>query len=274
LPKSNRRIMPMDLTQAYANMPHIPGAADYPPRWAAQAAAFRGALGGRALCDLAYGPAPRQQFDLFLPQAAPVGLIVFVHGGYWVRFHRSDWSHLAAGALAQGWAVAMPSYTLAPEARIGAIGREIAQAVQAAAARVEGPIVLTGHSAGGHLAARMVCVDAPLPAAVAERIVRCVPVSPVAELAPLIETAMNADLRLDAAEADAESPARKQPRAGVSTTVWVGGQERPMFLFQARLLAESWGCPWHVAADRHHFDVIDAYAEPSSALVRTLCNPV
>lgn len=261
----------MDLNEAYANVPRIPGAAEYPPRWAAQASAFRADLGPRARCDLPYGTAPRQAFDLFLPEGAPRGLVVFIHGGYWLRFHRTDWSHFAQGALARGWAVAMPSYTLAPEARISAITREIGQAVSTAAAMVAGPVVVAGHSAGGHLAARMACSDAPLPPDVARRILRCLPISPVADLAPLIDTDMNAQLRLDPAEARAESPACLTPQPGIATTVWVGGQERPVFLMQARLLSEAWDCPWHVAAGRHHFDVIDALCDPESDMVRTLC---
>ena len=38
-------------------------------------------------------------------------------------FDRGDWSHFAAGALARGWAVAIPGYVLAPKARIAAITR-------------------------------------------------------------------------------------------------------------------------------------------------------
>ena len=102
----------MRLDDAYANGAYIAGADAYPPRWAAQAAAFRQQLGaeGRAQLDIAYGPSARQVFDMFLPQqAAPQGLFVFVHGGYWLRFDKSFWSHLAHGMLARGWAVAMPS---------------------------------------------------------------------------------------------------------------------------------------------------------------------
>ena len=68
-------------------------------------------------------------------RATPAGLVVFVHGGYWRAFDRGDWSHLAAGPLARGWAVAMPGYVLAPEARIAAITAMIREAVAAAAAR-------------------------------------------------------------------------------------------------------------------------------------------
>ncbi|MGQ0563771.1 MAG: alpha/beta hydrolase [Gemmobacter sp.] len=249
----------------YANGAFIPGADDYPPRWRAAAAAYRAALGANARVDLAYGAGARNRFDLFLPVGAARGLMVFVHGGYWLRFDRADWSHLAAGAVARGWAVAMPSYTLAPVARIGAITAEVAQAVAAAAAMVSGPVVVAGHSAGGHLAARMGCAGmGPVPGG---RLRRVVPISPVAELAPLMTTAMNADFRLDAAECARESPARLALRDDCAAHVWVGGQERPAFVWQARTLSEAWACPWTVAAGRHHFDVIDELADPGSPLV-------
>jgi acetyl esterase/lipase len=187
--------------------------------------------------------------------------MVFVHGGYWLACGREDYSHLAAGALARGWACALPSYTLAPAGRIAAMTAEIAQAVRAASAMVAGPVVVTGHSAGGHLAARMGCADQTVP------VTRVVPISPLADLAPLMQTDMNATLAIDPAEADRESPARLALRAGVQAHVWVGGQERPAFLWQARTLSEAWNCPWTVEAGRHHFDVIDGLTDPNSALM-------
>ena len=250
---------PKDLSHDYTNAAFIAGAEDYPPRWAAAAAAFRAGLGGRARLDLPYGPADRQKLDLFLPDTAPRGVMVYLHGGYWMAFGRQDWSHLAAGALARGWAVAMPSYSLAPQARIAQITQEVAQAVSLVAEMVPGPVVVTGHSAGGHLAARMGNAGR-------ERVQRVVPISPLADLEPLMQTGMNADLRIDTPEAAQESPARLALRCGAH--VWVGGQERPAFLWQARVLSESWGCSWTVAAGRHHFDVIDDLADADSGLVR------
>ena len=72
-----------------------------------------------------------------------------------------------------------------------------------AAGFVAGPMVLTGHSAGGHLVARMGCRDVALAPGVRARIRHILPISPVADLRPLLETSMNADLRLDEAEAEA-----------------------------------------------------------------------
>lgn len=253
-----------DPDRDYANGAFIPGAAGFPPRWAADAAAFRAELGPRAQLDLPYGPAPRQRMDLFLPDTTPKGLVVFVHGGYWHLFGKDDWSHFARGPLALGYGVAMPSYTLAPEARIAAMTQEIEAACKAASALVPGPMVVTGHSAGGHLSARMGCAGITAP------VTRVVPISPLAELGPLIATGMNATLALDAAEAATESPARLALGPGVSAHVWVGAAERPAFLWQARVLSEEWACPWTADPGRQHFDVIDALADPASALCQTL----
>ena len=250
-----------DLSRDYMNSAFIPDGDSFYPRWQGQAAAFRDQMAKRSTLNIPYGPGARQAFDLFRPEGMARGLMVFVHGGYWLACGREDYSHLAAGALARGWACALPSYTLAPNARIAAMTDEIAGAVRAASAMVAGPVVVTGHSAGGHLAARMGCADLVVPVA------RVVPISPLADLAPLMQTDMNANLAIDPAEADRESPARLALRTGVQAHVWVGGQERPAFLWQARTLSESWNCPWTVEAGRHHFDVIDGLTDPNSALI-------
>jgi acetyl esterase/lipase len=262
-----------DLDDAYANARHIPGAEGFPPRWEAAAAAFRDGLAGagRAETGLAYGAHPRERFDLFRPAGPARGLVVFVHGGYWRAFGPGTWSHLAAGALAHGHAVAMPGYPLCPERRIRDITRSVARAVEAAAARVAGPIRLTGHSAGGHLVARMLMADAAPAPAVAARIARAVPISGLFDLRPLMRTAMNDDFRLDAEEAAAESPALGQPKSDVSVICWVGGAERPAFIEQSRILTDSWKTAGlHIEPGRHHFDVIDDLARPDSTLVAAL----
>ena len=263
----------MNADIAYANADFIDGAQEFPARWQAKAAAFRVELqaAGRAQIDLPYGPGARQIFDFFQPKNTPRGLVMFFHGGYWVAFDKSSWSHLAAGALAHGFAVAMPSYTLAPKARISGITREAARAIEAAAALVSGPIALTGHSAGGHLVARMNCTDVALSPDVAARLKRINPISPVADLRPLLQTKMNADFQMDMAEATAESPLLHDKRRGVKSHIWVGADERPVFLDQARWLAEGWPeADLNTTPYAHHFNVIDDLADPESAMVKSL----
>jgi acetyl esterase/lipase len=257
-----------DLDEAYANLPSIPGGAQYPARWTVAAETFRARHAARAELALPYGDSPRQALDFFHPDGTARGLVVFVHGGYWLRFDRSFWSHLAAGPLARGWAVAMPSYDLCPEVRISDITRQIAGAVTMAVARVSGPLALTGHSAGGHLVARM-AVPGVLPSEVAARLAHVAPISPVADLRPLLRTSMNEQFGLDMAAAEADSPVLMRPLP-VPVSVLVGGAELPAFLDQARWLSEAWGAPLEIAKGRHHFDVIEALADPDSALVTRL----
>ncbi|SEQ35445.1 alpha/beta hydrolase [Thalassovita taeanensis] len=258
----------MELDDAYANAAHIEGSAAYPDRWAATAAAFREGMIEQGLADLdiPYGDSARQRFDLFRPEGLAKGLLIFVHGGYWLRFDKSYWSHLAAGALERGWAVAMPSYDLCPQVTIAAITAQIARMVPVAASMVAGPLVLAGHSAGGHLVARM-AVPGVLPEAVAARVTRVMPISPVADLRPLLRTSMNAQFGLDEDAAGAESPALMQPLPGVEVTVWVGGDERPAFLDQAQALADAWGARCVVEAGRHHFDVIEGLSDRNNPMM-------
>lgn len=257
-----------DLSLDYANAEFIDRAEEFPLLWDAKATAFRTHLGDRFHGGIPYGDGARQALDLCLPTGTPRGLVVFIHGGYWLMRERSIWTHLAAGALARDWAVALPGYTLAPQARIHEITSDVEASITAAAKLVSGPIVVTGHSAGGHLAARMGCSDRT-PEWLG-RLVRVLPVSPIADLEPIRHTAMQRDLRIDDAEVKTESPARHKRHADVECCVWVGGQERPTFLWHARTLSENWNCPWHVAPGRHHFDVIEDLEDPQSLLVQTL----
>lgn len=254
-----------DWDDAYANSIHIPQGETYPDRFAAAAAAFRATARSE----------PLGRGHLFLPQGQPQGLAVIIHGGYWLHSDPSFWSHLAAGPLAQGWATALPGYPLTPSVRIAGITAHVARGITEAAARIPGPIALTGHSAGGHLAARMICDDGTLPDAVAARVSACVPISGLFDLRPLMRTGMNATLHLDAAEALVESPALLAPRAGIPVTTWVGGAERPEFLRQSRLLADIWaglGAATETVIDpgRHHFDVIEGLTRSDSPLTRKL----
>lgn len=257
-----------ELDDAYANGAYIPGADGYVTGWQADAAAFRDDMGARATLGQSYGPSDRMALDLMQPEGTAKGTLIFVHGGYWLKFDRSYWSHFATGALARGWAVAMPSYDLCPQVRIAGITQQIAQAVSHVAEHTSGPLSLAGHSAGGHLVARMLA-PGMLPAAVRDRLVHVMPISPVSDLEPLLSTSMNNEFRMDAAMARAESPVH-QPAPDVPVTVWVGADERPVFLDQARWLAEAWVCDHVVTKDEHHFNVIDALTDPASDMIQRL----
>lgn len=254
-----------DWDDAYANAAHIPGGEGYPDRWLAEAAAFR----------QTHPPQALGMDELYLPAGTPHGLAVVIHGGYWMKFGPRWFSHLAAGALARDWAVLLPGYTLAPAGRLATMRDEIAVQIASAAARIAGPIVLSGHSAGGHLAARLVCEDTPFPAEVMGRVKRCVPISGLFDLRPLQRTDYRAPLGLDDTVVRRESPLFHQPHADLDLHLWVGADERPTFVQQTRLLHAAWaGIPREtrltVEPGRHHMDVIEGLTDAAHPLCRAL----
>ena len=262
-----------DLSKAYDNGANIPDADGFRARWPVSATAFRDRMlaEGRARLDLPYGQGDRCRYDLFLPSATSAGLAVFMHGGYWKSLDRTIWSHLAAGTVARGWACALPSYTLAPAARIAEITRETAAAITAASNEIGGPIIVACHSAGGHLSARMRCLDVSLDAGVEARLARIVPISPLSDLHPLMRTGMNAELGIDSREAESESPALATELRPVETRIWVGGSELPAFLEQSRLLARAWpDAKLTVEEGKHHFDVVESLEMADGALTEAL----
>lgn len=225
-----------DWDKAYENAARIPDADGIVAGWSMRAGTLRRNVAAQVVST---GDGARQFLDLYRPELASQGLTVIVHGGYWMDFDGRAFAHLAAGPLARGQAVAMVTYTLAPEARIGDISNEVSQAVTIAAAMTDGPIRLAGHSAGGHLVCRMICAGM-LPPEVASRITHVVSISGLHDLRPLLRTKMNKTLRLTPEEAARESPALLCPIGDARLTCVVGAGESPEFLRQSRLLANIW----------------------------------
>ena len=77
----------------FVNVDFIPDGAAYPDRWEVEGQAYREreASIGRARLNVAYGDGARQKLDLFHPAGKAEGLVMFVHGGYWLRFDRAFW---------------------------------------------------------------------------------------------------------------------------------------------------------------------------------------
>jgi acetyl esterase/lipase len=110
-----------------------------------------------------YGDHPDQVADVRTPRAGtggkPSTLVIFVHGGFWRQSYDRAHAGPLADALADaGYLVATPEYR-----RVGAPGGgwpgtldDVGAAVVAVPGLLDGPpparVVLSGHSAGGHLA--------------------------------------------------------------------------------------------------------------------------
>src|SRR5262249_13798814 len=116
----------------------------------------RCASGAQKHLDLSYGNGERNKWDLYPANDPKAPCFVHIHGGYWQRGSKEIFACLSEGPLARGWSAALCGYTLAPEATLTQITNELKSAFDWLNANssehgIQGPIIVTGWSAGGHL---------------------------------------------------------------------------------------------------------------------------
>jgi arylformamidase len=239
--------------------------------WAKDAAAYRDQ---HAPQRLSYAPGSRNRIDVFHGGDGPI--VVFIHGGYWQALDGSFFSHCARGLSAHGVSVAVPSYDLCPSVTVDDIITQMRAACRELA-KLGRSLVISGHSAGGHLAACMLAtdwtaLDRSLPK---NPVVAAYAISGLFDLVPLVETSINTALRLDQVTARAASPLFWQPPAGGSLDAVVGGSESAEYFRQSRGIVEAWGAAavatrFGTVADANHFTAIAPLADPDSPMVLRL----
>jgi arylformamidase len=262
----------IDYEAEYNNRKRVPEHVEIAERWALLASAYR--LAGDTQLDQRYGSRERQRYDLFRAADAGAPLVVYIHGGYWQRGDRKDYSFVARELNAQGVSVAVPSYTLCPAVSVMEIGDEIQQCLAALWKQTKKRPTVIGHSAGGHLTAEMMSRAWSGFAGVPADLVRAgYAISGVFDLAPLIGTSINEAVGLKEGIARAASPLfRPPPPKGRRLVAAVGGEESAEFLRQSREIAEKWSAVGidarcEVIAGANHFTIVDELIRPGSAML-------
>ncbi|HEV2550899.1 MAG TPA: alpha/beta hydrolase [Stellaceae bacterium] len=255
-----------ELDTAYDNRGAVKNSAAKLAEWTERSARLRAAH--PALLDLPYGPRPRNRIDVFRAGARGAPLVVFFHGGYWQRNAKELFACVAEGALARGFDVALPGYTLAPDATMSEIVAEVRAAI--AWLRTQGPqhgvgegrLVVSGWSAGGHLTAMAMAmseVDAGLA------------ISGIYDLEPCRLSNLNDALRLSAEEAAAMSPIRHLPHRAGPLVIAYGAAELPELQRQSRdygaaLREAGLAAELTPLAGHDHFSILEELASPAGQL--------
>ena len=265
--------MTQDLDLEYLPSLSIPDTDIIFENWKARAAATRAELPFKA--NIPYGSHPREVMD-FYPAENARGCLVFIHGGYWLEFSKVETSWVAKGFVGQGISVALINYPLCPEVTIGRIRTSCANAFAHLYKNVlsvveRKAVVVSGHSAGGYLAASHLVEDWAPHGLPVDPIVGIVSLSGVFDVAPLIKTSLNTGLRLDEAQARALNLIAIQPRGKAKLALAVGEKESAEFHRQSTHLAKSWATlsPQVIdVAGANHFTIVDELAAPGRALNR------
>ncbi len=145
----------------------------------------------RVTADQAYGPDRLQKFDVYAPiqtQGAPV--LVFWHGGGWTHGYRQWVRFMARHATQLGIVLVAPSYRLAPTHPLPETVDDALNLLALLRSRADewggnpDRLLLSGHSAGGHLAAMVAVLrqerrERGIPDAA---ILGCLPISGILDL--------------------------------------------------------------------------------------------
>ena len=267
------------IERGYNNRAAVPDHTYWIGQWQSRSQAALEAL--RPATDVRYGPNPKETLDLYVPAHPARGTLMFIHGGYWRAFDKADHAFVAPVFVAAGFAVAVVNYDLCPHVTIATIVEENRRAAgwlvrEGVNRGAPAPLVVAGHSAGGHLTAMLFVTDWHEQGLAASPIAGGVSLSGVHDLTPLVRSSYNVDLRLDEPEARRMSPVDENPRTDAPLVVAVGADETSEFVRQSQLIFDAWPrnrpagmrAPLAIAA-RHHFDVVLDYTDPASALTQT-----
>ena len=227
---------------------------------------------GDAVLDIPYGAHRRQRMDLFPAFGAARATLVYFHAGYWQSRDKATFRFIAQSFNEGGLNVVLVNYPLCPEVTLAELSATAAAALAPIAGLAAGrPIVLSGHSAGGHLAVELAMRSTP-----ARHLIAGVAgLSGVYDLRPLVETSLNRALALNEPAAyDASPVLRVTP--GVPPAIFaVGAAETDAFRRQNRAMAAAWSAAGATAQEKivdqaDHFTILQTFTDRQSDLHRAV----
>ena len=232
-----------------------------------------------------YGEHASMKLDVCRPEHAAGPVHVFFHGGYWQAMGREFFNFIADSLIDAGVTVVIPSYPLAPAASMGEIVAAASAAMlwtrNHAVALGADPerISVSGHSAGGHLAALMCAKDwrNDLAGHAGNLASTGVCISGIYDLEPIRGTHLNDTLQLQEEDVTAYSPVRlSTPRTAPPLLLVVGSKEtdefhRQQLHFGSRCLSQERSISTLTVPDKDHFEIVsDVYSTDTTAFAMLL----
>jgi len=232
--------------------------------------------------DVPYGQHHAERLDVFpAARPGPAPVHVFIHGGYWQRMDKADFSYVARGLRPAGVVTVVVDYGLVPSIDLDTLVGQCRTAV----AYVHGHardwggdpdrISVSGHSAGGHLVAMLLATDWGAFGAPADVLKGGCAISGLYDLEPIRLCYLNDVLGLTPEVARRNSPVHLTPAGRTPLVLAVGGTEGDEYHRQTNDLATAWrahGTPLEVMdlAGHDHFSIVAELESPFSPLTRAI----
>jgi arylformamidase len=268
------------LDYEYNNREKVADAAAWLARYTTESERARKAFPNRL--DVAYGKHPGETLDVFLTMRrglAPVH--VFIHGGYWHRLDKSDFSFVARAFQPAAATVVVINYALIPTVDMDELVRQCRAAIVWIYRNAESfggdpdRITISGHSAGGHLVAMLMSTHWKTLDVRPDVIKAGCGISGLYDLEPIRLCYLNDVLKLSPEQARRHSPAHLVPEHANPLLLAVGGLEGPEYHRQTEELAAAWRqrglrCEVMDMAELNHFSIMGQLETPASELSRAL----
>ncbi len=241
----------------------------YFERFRAASATARAAL---PFETLRYGAHERETLDFVAAAEPGAPLFLWLHGGYWRRMSKDDFSFVAMPAFSAGAATAIVNYPLAPAATLDQIVASVRHACAFVLASTQAlrfdrrRLIAGGHSVGAQLAG-MLAGDVPLHGLFG--------LSGLYDLEPIRLSKINETIAMDAPSARRNSPIHHRPHVVSPLVVACGEREQIEFHRQQHDYTGVWrargGDARELSAPGHdHFSIVLELADPQSALAQAL----
>ena len=228
--------------------------------------------------NIAYGDAPSETLDLFFPTeaATPHPVHIFIHGGYWRAFSKSDYSLVADTVVAAGAIAVIVDYALMPAMRMATLVDQVRRAKQWVLDNISqyggdpDRLTISGHSAGAHLAT-MLFQHGRGPSRVRSALL----LGGLYDLKPLQKSFLKHEIALTDDEVAAFTPMKKQYDASTDVMVVVGAKETLPFhqqanTFSRKLSSQGLTVSQRIVVNRNHMDSVRDLGVPYSLTGRYL----
>ena len=263
-------------TDAFRIRGHVPDFDDIVADIVARSATTRATVPMKA--DIAYGNGPSETVDLFFPAdvmtTRPVHM--FIHGGYWRAFSKTDYSLVADTVVAAGAIAVIVDYALMPSVRMATLVDQVRRAKQWVLDNIAEhggdpeQLTISGHSAGAHLATTLFQHERG-----PSRVRSALLLGGLYDLKPLQKSFLKNEIALTDDEVAAFTPMKKQYDSGTDVIVLVGARETPPFheqanTFSRKLSAQGLNVSQRIVVNRNHMNSVRDLGVPHSVTGRCL----
>ena len=234
--------------------------------------------------NVSYGSSHLQKLDVFYKKNTKnLPIHIFIHGGYWRALYKSYHSHMALPFIKKGICFFNINYDLCPAVKLTEIKNQIIKAIIWIinnAANFNGNkenIVISGHSAGAHLASLMLSTNWKKYGFAANPLKGVALISGIYETEIIPSLTVNNEIQLSYEEASNNNPFKLEPKFIIPTIISFGDDEPELWKAQSikymkYLNLNGYNCKKIVCKDDNHFSLIDTLADYNHLLVKEIIN--